>query len=340
MRKILVIRFDALGDTILTLPLLSALKENYSEAEVTVIASNKGKAALEFCPSVDKIEIAENNNKKQINSLTGKIKSENYDISINVSEKIEGYKLAYDAKIPLRTGFRPGAIQPVKDLMSRVYLTNPVFYDNNPNVNKHLHEVERQFLLLKALGVSLSPQKYRLDIPREDVVFADNFIKSKCLSLHLSQKWLLDGWDESFLSMLIDVILEKYPDFNLTITYGPAEVELGQNLKDLNKNSRVIFFTDPSFFKWASILKKTHALITMDTSASHVAAGLNLPCVTIFGERYFDITVERWHPWLSPYKAVKRTARPKGDSDDVSLIEENFTRNILESIEALLNERF
>ena len=336
MQKILVIRFDALGDSILTLPLLSTLKKSYSDAEITVITSNRGKEVFENCSFIDKLEIADNNDKQLLRTLTAKIKTAKYDISINVSEKIEGYKLAYNAKIPIRVGFCPGPVQPIKDILCRVYLTHPVLYDNNPNINKHLHEIERQFLLLNALGIAEPPTDYFFEIPKEAELFAENFVKNKCLSLHLSQKWLLDGWDENFLCMLLDVILEKYSDLHLIVTYGPAETSLAQQIKDLNKNSRAIFFTDPSFWKWISVLKKTRALVTMDTSASHVAAGLNLPCIVVFGEKYFDRTVERWHPWKSNYRAIKRIVRPKGDLDDVSLMEENFIKSILEAIEVFL----
>ncbi|HEX6510683.1 MAG TPA: hypothetical protein VF157_00165 [Chloroflexota bacterium] len=55
VQRILVIRLDLLGDLVLSLPTIYALKQAYSEAEVTLLALPYAAGLLELAPEVDRV---------------------------------------------------------------------------------------------------------------------------------------------------------------------------------------------------------------------------------------------------------------------------------------------
>ena len=320
MNKILVIRFDALGDTILTLPFLDALRKEYPDAEITVIASPIGAPPLLNVPWLD-VKIIDRTDRFQIEYIIDYIRTCGFDISFNVSEKIEGYEIPFQAKIPVRVGFDPGFSQFFKSVLVKRYCTHPVSYSNSPSSPQGLHEVERQFLLLRKYGIERLTLPCTITIPQEDDIWAKDYIKTYIkkqgylLVLHLSNKWIAGVWDEAFLLHLIEQIAKEYR--HIVLSYGPSEKSLAEALAKQIDNPNLTFFFDPFFNHWAAILKYAKCVITMDTSASHVAAGVSTPSVVVFNDKYFEHTVERWHPWMVKYRAIKRNIANKASGKEL-----------------------
>ena len=59
MKKILVLRLDGLGDTLLTLPLIDGLKNRWPDCEITFLASPRGAAVFEADPRISRLWVHE-----------------------------------------------------------------------------------------------------------------------------------------------------------------------------------------------------------------------------------------------------------------------------------------
>jgi heptosyltransferase II len=53
LRRILLIRPGGIGDAVLLIPIILALKQNFPEAKITVLAERRNAAAFDLCPAVD-----------------------------------------------------------------------------------------------------------------------------------------------------------------------------------------------------------------------------------------------------------------------------------------------
>lgn len=311
MKRILVLRLDALGDTVLSLPFLKALKDKMPDSYVSVVASERGAPTLRACSYVDDIKILDMKSITSKKELLEQIQNEKFDLSFSLSEKIEAYELPFKAGIPERIGFRPGLVQPIKEFLSRILCTSSVFYPNTPEKAQGMHEVERQFKLLQLAGIEATPEKVPLPY-RDETENLPPFFKnvSNIPLLHFSPKWYLQGWEENFLVRVISEILGVIAPQKLLLTYAPSDSDAVESLKGRLNGGRVLLFSDPSFDKWVSLMSKASMVITPDTSASHIAAALSLPTVVIFEERYYEHVKDRWHPWMTDYYPVKRPAQP------------------------------
>ena len=331
LKKILVIRYDALGDTLVTLPFINELRNKFDEAKISVVVSERGKEAVSFLPFLKNIYVLNMEDKEEKKKIFELIKKEKFDISFNVTEKMIGYTLPFMAGIKKRVGFDPGWTQPIKSLLCKLLLTDRASYKNNPKVSIGLHEVERQFLLFKKLGFDMSPKSYKIPISEADKKRADSLLpdNKKYIAVHLSNKWFSNGWDIEWFSKLIKKLIENFQDFEFFFTAGQAERDIAKDIKSRFQDVKV--FEGLSFGEWSSVLSRAVSLLTMDTSASHLSAGLAIPSVVVFEDKYFKHTSERWHPWKSPYVIVKREKIT--DTDDVV---EKLNEDIMSGLKKML----
>lgn len=252
------------------------------------------------------------------------LKKRKLQISINVSEKLWGYVIPYMAQIPIRIGFDPGYTQPLKSIVWVKLLTDRVGYPNDPTRRSGEHEVERHNRLLHPLGIRSQPGALQIHLDEDDRRWAAGLISSRGskspAAIHLSAKWLQDGWGEEELRGII-LAMAKDQDSTILITYGETEKAWAEGFLEGLRCSNVLPFYDPYFRRWAAVLSQAGVLITMDTSASHVASAVGVPVVDIFSERYFAHTTERWHPWKVDYRLVERKSlgeiQDPGDRESV-----------------------
>ena len=96
IKKILIVRLSAIGDTIHTLPMVNALKRSFPDAEIHWVVEDKAQFFVQNARNVDKVFVLprkqwkkEKNIFKKINDfsrLMDKLKREKYDIAIDVQQ--------------------------------------------------------------------------------------------------------------------------------------------------------------------------------------------------------------------------------------------------------------
>jgi len=327
----------------------------FNNAEVTVVTSPRGFPALEHNKLISENIIFDPSGVtfSAIRKISGCLKGKGYSLSINVSEKIWAYMIPFLAGIKMRIGFSPGYTQPVKALIVRGLLTHEVKYLNIPSKAMGSHEVERQLRLLEPLGIKTRGSPLSVALQPEDLEWARHFLKEHnfdragrksadndskaAIAIHLSQKWLLEGWDMYMLSLFITSLLSMMKNVIFIATYSDAEMPWAQSLLDEIADTRLIACHGETFGKWASILTSTDLLITMDTSASHLASALQLPVIDIFHERYYAHCTERWYPWRVPYRLVeKRSIAAEAAGSQKRRAVEDMVREVIHQVRDMM----
>ena len=151
INKILLIQFGDLGDVIVTLPCLRALKENFAEAHITLAVHEKAKDLLHGCQWVNEILVAQTS----AHDLIGRVKHYfNYVLDV----RRNGYDLVFD----LRTGDRSAILTLLTGARQRVsfYGKYNTLWRNRiyshlvyPDKSTDLHMVDYYLSLLNAYGI-------------------------------------------------------------------------------------------------------------------------------------------------------------------------------------------
>lgn len=294
--KVAVLRMDALGDTLLSLPALDSLVKAWPRCRLHLFCSAVGAPAMEHLGQV--CVVPKNWSAAQLASA---IRDRRPDALLVFTEKRRAYLGAYLSGTPIRVGFDPGWTQPVKSIWLRLALTHRLSYPNDLDVDPGLHEVERYQRLVGLLGLEEGPPP-PIRFPLDEVSLeqarswtADRFDRAP-LGLQLGPKWELDGWPAEW----VQTLSRQLPAPTVAFV-GPGEEAWASRV--LTDTPLVEGrFTD--LRSYAAVLSRCRLLITPDTGAAHLAAAVGVPVVDVFREQHHQHCVRRWRPWAVDHRVV------------------------------------
>ncbi len=293
-----VIRLDALGDSLLSLPAVEALARAWAATRLVVVASPLGAPVFASCAEVWQVTPG-----ADAAELGQRLRQAGCQAVLAFTEKRAGLAAAARSGAPVRVGFDPGLSQPLKALWLRRALTHRVPWPNDPSRDPGMHEVERYLMLLQALGVEVpaSPPPLRFHPDEQDLDHARRFLAdfpAPPIALQLMPRWTKGGWPEA----LTDHLLALLPEPKVVL-FAPCDQPWAEPWAT---RRRVRWACVPEIGRYAAILAGCRVLVTPDGGAAHMAAAVGTPVVDLFGERHAAHIVRRWHPWSVEYRVVLR----------------------------------
>lgn len=288
-----VIRGDALGDSLLSLPAVEALRRAWPDTRLLVVASRVGAPVFEHCAEV-------------VADLEGC----RPEVVLVFTEKRKAFMAGLRSGAGTRVGFDPGLTQPLKAAWLRLALTRRVPWPNDLERDPGLHEVERYFLLLEALGLPVPAEKppMRLPLSEEDRAQARLFLQGEQpVAVQVMPRWTAGGWTH-----LLDRVWDRLPEPRLAL-FAPGDRDFAAPWAEARKARSLCV---PELRRYAAVLEGCRALITPDTGAAHAAAAMGTPVVDLFPERHSAHCVRRWRPWAVEHRVVLRGEyRPESEKD-------------------------
>lgn len=284
MKRIAIVRLDALGDTLLTTPAVAMLRQQLPECEVLAVTHPAGSAVMR--PLCEVLEVQPTTSWRELGQ---QLRHWRPEAVLCCSEKRRAVLASWASGSPLRIGFNPGWKQPLKALTSG-YFFQRMALANPPD----LHETERYARL-----VELALQRDGLEVPGLQLEPQAHHYEASAawktpLGLQLTPKWCRYGYTVQHLRRWLDAL--PGPVLGLT---GPAEADWARrHFPEL----RLYCSTD--LFEYAAVLEGLNVLVTVDTGAAHVAAARGVPTVDVFPEENHAHCVPRWRPWRCPHEVV------------------------------------
>lgn len=224
--NILVCRTDKIGDVILTLPVVNALKEFFN-ARITFLASKYTSELLEGHRAIDEIMIYDNS--ESVFKLAKRIKQKNFDLAIVVFPVFKIALALWLARVPVRVGTGYRAFS---------FLFNKKVFEHRKYAEKH--EVEYNLNLIKAIGVSIKEIKFDIYIPDQafenvkKLLTARNITDENYIVIHPGSKGSArDLKPEKFRELTQKLVDEG---FKIILTGSESEKELANFVGDGLKN--------------------------------------------------------------------------------------------------------
>ena len=271
-----------LGDFIMAMPVLKALKEQYPSSSITVMCTKALSDLLKDNKYVDNKIVFEKPRhffSKESEELIQKLKKHRFDLGVLLTNSFSSAYYFWRAKISQRIGYVSHC--------RRVFLNVGVSFSRS---KKNMHQVDLYKQLLTPLNISNIMDSPKIYLSNSDIDDA--------------KKMLIDhGYDET----------KKLIGINPFAAYGPAKcwpkeryVSLAKKLledKDLfvvfvgdNKSKRYIgemvkslptraidLSGKTDIVQLASVIKLCDLFVTNDSGPMHMAAALDTPLVAIFG---------------------------------------------------------
>ena len=297
--NICLIRNDKMGDMILTLPIIKAIKDSNSNTKITVVCSNKNSFLCEEAPFVDEYNIFDKKDNliSKIEFLK-KFKKSSFDFIFNFSQDIETFFLLLIGKSINKSSLvyltRYGN-QKFSKVFQR-FIIKLFEFDNitiNRNefykkeLNYHQTEIMSQ-LVNKKINIK-NPNFFHL-IPHKK-----NFkeIFQKRILIHLSDRWIDNKYNEDMFLQLLSKVEKKYGKLYLTTDqlskksfrkiYKFYDKFNDAELHKVNKSNQSIIILDKLSFKnWRNAIINSKLVITYECGCVHVASMSDVPLLIVY----------------------------------------------------------
>lgn len=263
MKKILVIRFSSIGDIVLTTPVIRAIKTQL-KCELHVLTKERFSNIYLHNPHIDKVYTIGDNK-----DLFPELKAEKYDFIVDLQKNLRSLKI----KKVLR---EPSASFPKLNVQKWMSV--------NLKINKlpKIHIVDRYFKAVKPLGIEndgkgldyFIPKKSAVDLNEIDPSLSNGFVAIAIGGQHITK--ILPA--EKMVAVISKI---KYP---VVLLGDEGDRDRGEEIERQLEGNKVFNVCGKySLDQSASIIKQSSAVISNDTGLMHIAAALQKPIVSIWG---------------------------------------------------------
>lgn len=251
--KILVIRFSAIGDILLTFPIVESLVHKYPSAEIHFLTKPSNKPVLELLSSKVQPRFLQESLVQTAKQLRG----ESYDLVIDLHNNLRTFLLQL---LMMKWSWKR-----FRKLNFQKWLYTALKWNTLPKI----HVVDRY-----AQAASVKPTAVSLAVSNSTVV--------ESLPLHYVA-WVLGATFSTKqypLSKLIETI--ECLDIPIVLLGGEKEISMATSLQ-AHFPSLISFVGKTSLSEAALVLSKAKVVVTNDTGLMHLAAFYAKPMVCIWG---------------------------------------------------------
>jgi len=280
--NILVIKMSAIGDVILSVPSLRAIRSKFKDADIKVLVGLNARDVLDGCPYI---------NGKIVCDFTGKdrglsglwklgvdLRKYCFDIVIDLQNNNKSHLLSFLSLAPLRYGYDNGKFS---------FLLNNRIKDDAP----YLDPIEHQFRILKSAGIKPVDKHLELwpspsDSERIDALFQENWIKPSQgligINVRASSRWNSKNWPPKRIAELCDRLAKEF-NMRVVLTGTKEDALFIEKIKGLTNSKPVVAAGRTAIMELAGLIKKCKAYITPDSAPMHIASALGTPFIALFG---------------------------------------------------------
>ncbi len=280
--NILVIKVSAIGDVILSVPSLKAIRDKFKDADIRVLVGLQARDVLDGCPYINgKIVCDFTGRDKGLSGLwkLGEdLRKRCFDIAIDLQNNKKSHILSFLSMAPLRYGYNNGKYS---------FLLNNGIRDDAP----YLDPLEHQFRVLKSAGIKPVDKRLELwpspsDSERIDALFQENWIKpSQALAginVRASSRWNSKNWPPKRIAELCDRLAKEF-NMRVVLTGTKEDALFTEKIKGLTSSKPVVAAGRTAVMELASLIKRCKVYITPDSAPMHIASALGTPYIALFG---------------------------------------------------------
>jgi len=328
--RVLMIRTDKVGDLLLTMPAIRAVRRAFPSAHLTVLASPYNAPVLRGWRVPDRVEFYDPawpfGRRWRV---AQDLRREGFDLCLVLHSSLEAYVVARLTGAPARAGVV--IARRVIDRLCAPALLTDRWLSRIEAAASHglpvLHEVEMTRHVLGCVGIPWAGDELEVPLEPEASGWVETLISrhlpppAPLVGLHLSPKWLDHGWSIDQLGALVTMIVSRRPEIRVLLTHGSVDAEVAARLgavAGLGASSGPGSSDDVAigwegraalvrvdFPRWAAILARCRVVLTPDSGALHLAAALGRPVVGVYAAYRFAIASQQFAPWRVPNRVLR-----------------------------------
>jgi heptosyltransferase-2 len=305
-KKILVMRYRFIGDTVLTVPFLRNLRAAFPDARIDLMLEPFSGQVIEGCPYVDRIIPFELKtiHKYSTQSDRGRlgaylhycslIRRERYEAVFVLKRSLSSALLVWAARVPRRIGFATEGRQ--------FLLTDPVDYRHDQ------HEVENFLDCLRALDIPIGSTDLELwTTPEQDAKARELFSHAGWkdgdlkVVIHAAASLPAKQWPLDRFAEVMHELRDKHRA-RFVYTGAKGDSPLYESIETFGPFDGLNLCGVTSLRENIAVYRACDLFFGVDSGPMHMAAAAGVPVVALFGP-----TDERkWGPWGNGHTIVSK----------------------------------
>jgi len=284
VKKILIRATNWVGDVVMTLPALEAVRKNFPESSITILARPWVAPLFEDHPAVDGI-ITINKTGRMLTDFVEKIRiirllrKGNFDLAILFQNAFEAAALTFLGGCKCRLGYNTDG--------RRFLLTHPVAVTDE--ILK-VHQVEYYLELLRSMGWEAESGDPSLYVSDDNVERARYRLRLGGISkgdfiVALSPGAIFGGakrWPPDRFAGIGDLAVAKW-DAKVLVMGAEKESHICNMLSSSMKYKPFNLCGQTSLGEAMGLISLCRFFVTNDSGLMHIAASLGVPTVAVFG---------------------------------------------------------
>lgn len=273
-RKIIVVDFGFLGDSVHMIPALWEIKRNYPEAQLHTLSAELGAQVLKLAPCVDRAWGFPLGAKSppwwRGMGMLRAIRRENFDLAINFSGADRTIFVTAFTGAKWRVG-QQGAR---KHFWAKWLI--PHWVARQPN---DVLVSEQRRRMLGALGLSLGASRFDMAIPQAAKDWSSQNVPARAIHFSINassgvKEWPVENWIE-----LANKVLNNDPNLNIVATASSRkrEQERLSAFAEGVRSKRVTMVASATIPQLAALLQRCILQVGGDSGVTHLAAAVGTP---------------------------------------------------------------
>ena len=280
--NILFIKIGALGDVILAVPSVRAVRKKFPQAKIKLLIGIEHREVFMNSPLVNELIICDFKGRDR--GLAGllrigrNLRSQDLDMVLDLQNNKKSHILSFLSCAPKRYGYDNGKLG---------FLLNRKIKDPGTPIDP----IEHQSKVLGLLGIYNVEKDLELWPSKEDEEWAESFLRSHwvkkntklvCLNIGSSRRWVTKLWPVEYFSEVTNRLAR---DHDVRIVLIGAE-KRNERIKEFLKRAKskpIDALGKTSIPRLASLVKRCNVLLSSDSAPVHVAHAVNTAFVALFG---------------------------------------------------------
>lgn len=352
VRRVLIVKFKQIGDTVLATPTIRAMREAFPEAEIGWAGFSDTLPVLESNPNVSRFHPypKEWRGERGISRIRcelrylSEVRERRYDLAVHLGTGTRGVLLTLLSGARYRVGPLPSGKLSKRFWGKWLFYTHPYFL-----MNPHIHAVERDLDAARRIGFEPRSRRLEVVVREEESQSAQQRLLKQgrdssrpLLHVHPTSHLPFKCWRAEAMAEVLDHFGRK--GFDIVLTGGPTAEEREQAEKIISymHHRPIDLAGKTSLREVAAISRLAVVFFGVDSSVMHLAAAVGTPVVALFGPTYSEL----WGPWGAGHRVIAKAkpCLPCGQMGCPGLkrslcLEELIPAEVIPEIEAALAEQ-
>jgi lipopolysaccharide heptosyltransferase I len=294
--KILILRLSAVGDVLRTLPAVMALREYFPSSHIAWVVEEPSKTLLESQPEIDQVILLPRKRwtdgmksigkvwktLKEMGQFILELRKQEFDFVLDFHGIIKSGMISFLSGSPKRIGYDRKSSREGNFLLSNIKVKLP---------KEKISRCQRNFALLKGVGLEVKDFDARLRIPQGDKEYVESFfnrlnppLRRPSIAIHpgTNRKALFKRWMPGHYAQLADRLIREF-DATVLFTWGPGELESVEAIRKEMSEKSVLGPETETLTQLGELFRHCDLYVGGDTGPMHIASLMGTPVLVIYG---------------------------------------------------------